>query len=244
MAWLVSLGITQVRALDAARETARAAARSDGSGQASPSDDGSPRQGRGSRVSRGDGTVVREVSSPVNGPGGPVRPLGHLPGRGRGRRGPGAGRGERSWKSRTRRAGSRVRPRRGDDRAARDGHRRHVRRGGRGRHPPACPVGRRPGRPRRRLGAAGRRRRCSRPAPSPAQRRRLQRCQVDGSEVVVVVARSVRLPGLPMELRARGSRRARCRTRPGQWHGSGLVAVRARPRARRACTRRACCSAR
>ena len=31
----------------------------------------------------------------------------------------------------------------------------------------------------------------------------LQRCQVDGTEVVVVVARSVRLPGLPMELKAR-----------------------------------------
>ena len=31
----------------------------------------------------------------------------------------------------------------------------------------------------------------------------LQRCQVDGTEVTVVVARSVRLPGLPMELRAR-----------------------------------------
>ena len=31
----------------------------------------------------------------------------------------------------------------------------------------------------------------------------LQRCQVDGFEVVVVVARSVRLPGMPMELKAR-----------------------------------------
>lgn len=31
----------------------------------------------------------------------------------------------------------------------------------------------------------------------------LQRCQVDGFEVVVVVARSVRLPVLPMELKAR-----------------------------------------
>ena len=70
MAWLVSLGITQVRALDAARETARAAARSDGSGPAlalgrrvAPS---------GSRISlgRGDGTVVVKVSSPVNGPAG------------------------------------------------------------------------------------------------------------------------------------------------------------------------------
>ena len=31
----------------------------------------------------------------------------------------------------------------------------------------------------------------------------LQRCRVDGTQVLVVVARSVRLPGLPMELRAR-----------------------------------------
>jgi secretion/DNA translocation related TadE-like protein len=31
----------------------------------------------------------------------------------------------------------------------------------------------------------------------------LRRCQVDGAEVVVVVARSVRLPGLPMDLEAR-----------------------------------------
>ena len=70
MAWLVSLGITQVRALDAARETARSAARSDGSGAAlalgrrvAPS---------GSRISlgRGDGTVVVKVSSPVRGPAG------------------------------------------------------------------------------------------------------------------------------------------------------------------------------
>jgi secretion/DNA translocation related TadE-like protein len=31
----------------------------------------------------------------------------------------------------------------------------------------------------------------------------LSRCQVDGTEVVVVVTRNVRLPGLPMDLRAR-----------------------------------------
>ncbi|MCW2761149.1 MAG: hypothetical protein JWR85_1350 [Marmoricola sp.] len=70
MAWLVSLGITQVRALDAARETARAAARSEGPGEAlalgrrvAPS---------GSRISVGhsDGTVVVRVSSPVTGPAG------------------------------------------------------------------------------------------------------------------------------------------------------------------------------
>lgn len=70
MAWLVSVGITQVRALDAARETARAVARSESAGEAlalgrrvAPS---------GSRISvgRGDGTIVVTVSSPVNGPAG------------------------------------------------------------------------------------------------------------------------------------------------------------------------------
>ena len=70
MAWLVSLGITQVRALDAARETARSAARSDGAGQAVA-------LGRrvapvGSRIAvRRDGhAVVVTVSSPVRGPAG------------------------------------------------------------------------------------------------------------------------------------------------------------------------------
>ena len=70
MAWLVSLGITQVRALDAARETARAAARSDGSGPALAL--GQRVAPSGSRISlgQGDGTVVVKVSSPVNGPAG------------------------------------------------------------------------------------------------------------------------------------------------------------------------------
>ena len=71
MAWLVTIGITEVRALDAARETARAAARSEGAGR------GHRRSGRrvapdGSRisVSRSSGAVVARVSSPVNGPAG------------------------------------------------------------------------------------------------------------------------------------------------------------------------------
>ena len=70
MAWLVSLGITQVRALDAARETARAAARSDGSGHALAL--GRRVAPAGSRISlgHGGGTVVVKVSSPVNGPAG------------------------------------------------------------------------------------------------------------------------------------------------------------------------------
>ena len=70
MAWLVSLGITQVRALDAARETARAAARSDGSGSALAL--GRRVAPAGSRISlgHGGGTVVVKVSSPVTGPAG------------------------------------------------------------------------------------------------------------------------------------------------------------------------------
>ena len=49
MAWLVCLGVTQVRALDAAREAARAAARSDGTRPRRwRSAVGSRRTGRGS----------------------------------------------------------------------------------------------------------------------------------------------------------------------------------------------------
>jgi Flp pilus assembly protein TadG len=70
MAWLVSLGITQVRALDAARETARAAARSEGPGEALAL--GRRVAPTGSRISvgRGGGSVVVTVTSPVRGPAG------------------------------------------------------------------------------------------------------------------------------------------------------------------------------
>ena len=70
MAWLVSVGITQVRALDAARETARAAARSDGAGTAVAL--GRRVAPEGSRITLGhaDDTVVVTVSSPVTGPAG------------------------------------------------------------------------------------------------------------------------------------------------------------------------------
>jgi hypothetical protein len=70
MAWLVSIGITQVRALDAARETVRAAARSDGAGD--PGSLGRRVAPAGSvvSVSQADGAVVARVSSPVNGPAG------------------------------------------------------------------------------------------------------------------------------------------------------------------------------
>ena len=70
MAWLVSVGITQVRALDAARETARAAARSESAGEAVGL--GRRVAPAGSRISvgHGGGTVVVTVSSPVAGPAG------------------------------------------------------------------------------------------------------------------------------------------------------------------------------
>jgi hypothetical protein len=70
MAWLVSVGITQVRALDAARETARAAARSEGPGQALAL--GRRVAPTGSRISVGHSgqTVVVSVDSPVTGPAG------------------------------------------------------------------------------------------------------------------------------------------------------------------------------
>jgi hypothetical protein len=70
MAWLVSVGITQVRALDAARETARAAARSDGTGQALALGRRVAPAGSSISVGHGGGTVVVRVSSPVNGPAG------------------------------------------------------------------------------------------------------------------------------------------------------------------------------
>jgi len=70
LAWLVALGVTQVRLLDAARETARAAARGDdlvasvGLGRRVATD--------GARISvRDDGdTIEVTVDAPVRGPGG------------------------------------------------------------------------------------------------------------------------------------------------------------------------------
>lgn len=70
MAWLVTVGLTQVRALDAARETARAAARSDGAGDAEALGRRVAPAGSTISVGRGDGVVVVRVSSPVRGPAG------------------------------------------------------------------------------------------------------------------------------------------------------------------------------
>lgn len=70
MAWLVGAGITQVRALDAARETARAAARSDGAGSARALGQRVAPPGSTISIGHGDGTVEVRVSSPVQGPAG------------------------------------------------------------------------------------------------------------------------------------------------------------------------------
>ena len=70
MAWLVSIGVTEVRAIDAARETARAAARSDGAGEATALGRRVAPAGSSISVSRSRGAVVVRVSSPVNGPAG------------------------------------------------------------------------------------------------------------------------------------------------------------------------------
>lgn len=70
MAWLVSIGITEVRALDAARETARAAARSESTGEATTLGRRVAPDGSRISVSRADGAVIARVSSPVNGPAG------------------------------------------------------------------------------------------------------------------------------------------------------------------------------
>jgi hypothetical protein len=70
LAWLVALGGTQVRALDAARETARAIAR--GEDRTTSLDLGRRVATAGARISvdvRGD-TVAVTVEAPVRGPGG------------------------------------------------------------------------------------------------------------------------------------------------------------------------------
>jgi hypothetical protein len=70
LAWLVSLGATQVRALDAARETARALAR--GEDTATGLALGRRVATQGARISLRDegGTIEVTVDAPVRGPGG------------------------------------------------------------------------------------------------------------------------------------------------------------------------------
>lgn len=67
MAWLVSVGITQVRALDAARETARAVARSEGPGEALALGRRVAPAGSNISVRHSHHTIVVKVDSPVSG---------------------------------------------------------------------------------------------------------------------------------------------------------------------------------
>lgn len=75
MAWLVSLGITEVRTVDAAREAARAAARADSPAKARALAQAVAPEGSTISISRTGGTVVVRVSSPVHGPPGLLRGL-------------------------------------------------------------------------------------------------------------------------------------------------------------------------
>lgn len=70
MAWLVSLGVTHVRAVDAARETARAVARGDAAGAAVALGKEVAPGGSRFAVSTHGRRVVVTVSAPVRAPGG------------------------------------------------------------------------------------------------------------------------------------------------------------------------------
>jgi hypothetical protein len=77
LAWLVSLGVVQVRAQDAAREAARVVARGESveAGSAYARRVATP--GAGVAVERDGSTVVVTVRAPVDGPGGFFRFLPH-----------------------------------------------------------------------------------------------------------------------------------------------------------------------
>ena len=70
MVWMVCVGLTQVRALDAAREVARAAARSESSAEATSLGRQVAPEGSTISVHEGEQTVVATVRSPVRGPAG------------------------------------------------------------------------------------------------------------------------------------------------------------------------------
>jgi Flp pilus assembly protein TadG len=70
LAWLLALGATQVRVVDAAREVARAAARDDASSSAVALGHRVAPRGASIRVTRDDGRVVAQVRAAVHGPGG------------------------------------------------------------------------------------------------------------------------------------------------------------------------------
>lgn len=76
LAWVVSFGVTQVRVVDAARETARAAARSDATVDAAALGRRVAPRGARVSVSTGPETVVARVTATVRGPGGVFAGLG------------------------------------------------------------------------------------------------------------------------------------------------------------------------
>jgi hypothetical protein len=72
LAWLLALGVAQVRVVDAARETARAIARGDDEAAARSVGERVAPDGAVIRVSRAAGLVVVEASGAVTPPGGPL----------------------------------------------------------------------------------------------------------------------------------------------------------------------------
>ena len=75
LVWLVSLGITQVRAVDAAREVARALARDESTAEALALGRRSAPVGAEIRISREADTVTAVVTASSSGPGGLLEPL-------------------------------------------------------------------------------------------------------------------------------------------------------------------------
>lgn len=70
LVWLLSVGLAQLRVVDAARETARAAARDDDTGKAIALGARVAPPGASVRVGRTGDSVVAEVQAFVRGPGG------------------------------------------------------------------------------------------------------------------------------------------------------------------------------
>ncbi len=70
LVWLLAVGAAQVRVVDAARETARAAARGDADGEAVARGREVAPAGASVTVVRGDGRVRAVASGEVRGPGG------------------------------------------------------------------------------------------------------------------------------------------------------------------------------
>ena len=73
LVWLVSLGVAQIRVVDAARETARALARDEVPSVATELGRRIAPEGAVIRVAEGDGTVRVDVRADVHGPGGLFR---------------------------------------------------------------------------------------------------------------------------------------------------------------------------